>query len=188
MFVCAASFTACINPKQAVYLHGLPDSARIQLPDAQLAQSVIQPDDMLEIKFSGKNQQLADDFNSKGGGFNAGVGTGVAYLVDSSGYINMYMLGKVKAAGFTKEQLQEQLKTGASKYLLESSVNVRFVNFRFTVLGEVRSPSNYAVTNEKVSILEALAYAGDMTVFARRDRHCELYRQGPVYLALLLPA
>ena len=169
----ASSFTACFNPKQAVYLHGLPDSTRLVLPDAQVPTSLIQPDDILEIKFTGKNQQLVDDFNSKGGGFGtiggAGANLAANYLVDADGYISIYMLGKVKATGYTKDQLQEQLKSAASKYLLEASVNVRFVNFRFTVLGEVRTPSNFAVSNEKVSILEALAYAGDMTSFSRRD-------------------
>jgi polysaccharide export outer membrane protein len=69
----------------------------------------------------------------------------------------------------TRDEFKILLKQAVGKYLKDPIVTVRFTNFRFTVLGEVRSPGSFNVQNEKVSILEALGQAGDMTQFAKRN-------------------
>jgi polysaccharide biosynthesis/export protein len=81
------------------------------------------------------------------------------------------MLGRVKAAGLTKRQLKDNIAINLveSKYLIHPVVNVRYLNFKVTVLGEVARPMVINVPDEKLNILEALGFAGDMTVYARRD-------------------
>jgi polysaccharide export outer membrane protein len=81
------------------------------------------------------------------------------------------MLGRIKAAGLTKHQLKESITKVLvdNKYLLYPVVSVRYLNFKVTVLGEVARPMVVNVPDEKINILEALGFAGDLTIYARRD-------------------
>lgn len=173
VYIVAALAVSCTNTKKLVILNDIPDTARIALPYIETPVSTIQADDILEIKISGKNPETTNDFNTKGAGFNlnsaATVSTVPSYLVDKNGFIEIYKIGKVKAAGLTKDQLKENLQAALEKELVEPNVVVRFVSMRFTVLGEVRSPSTYSIPNEKLTILEAVGYAGDLTMFAKRN-------------------
>ncbi len=162
--------SSCSNPKRLVVLNDLPDSPRIALP--QLASPVVsvQPDDILEIKISGKNLETANDFNFKGGGYSLGQWANPNYLVDKDGDIEIYKIGKVKVTGLSIDSLKIKLTNLISPHLKEAVVVIRFINFRFTILGEVKAQGTFTVLNERVSILEALGYAGDMTQYAKRSR------------------
>lgn len=162
--------TSCTNTKQLIVLNDLPDSPRILLPQLQSPVITVCPDDILEIKISGMNQTTVTDFNSKGGGFGLGAFTSPSYLVDRNGFIEIYKLGKVKAAGLTVDEIKTNLTNQLQSDLKDATVSVRFINFRFSVLGEVKQPGSFTLLNEKVTILEALAYAGDMTQYAKRSR------------------
>jgi len=152
------------------YFNDLPkDSAILHLDTLQNTAYTIQRDDIIELKISGRNDQTASDFNLKSGGYTNGQGVVPQYLVDVNGEINFFMLGKIKVEGLTTDQLAEKLSKMLIPYLTEPIVNVRLINFRFTVLGEVKSPGSYSIPNEKVSILQALGYAGDMTYLSQRS-------------------
>lgn len=158
---------SCNSAKNATYFTDISDSLKVQLPEMKRPEAVIMPDDMLEIRIAGANEQTSALFNHYG---STVAGAGVpAYLVDLNGEIEFPFIGKIQAAGLTREELKNKLKQGVVKYLKDPLVTVRFTNFRFTVLGEVRSPGSYVVPNEKVTILEALGQAGDMTQYARRN-------------------
>jgi polysaccharide export outer membrane protein len=132
-------------------------------------ESVILPDDMLEIRIAGANEQTSALFNNYGSS-SVPAGTNFpTYLVDMNGEIEFPIVGKVKAAGLTRDDFKTNIKQAVGKYLKDPIVTVRFTNFRFTVLGEVRLPGTFNVQNEKVTILEALGQAGDMTQFAKRN-------------------
>ncbi len=93
-----------------------------------------------------------------------------SYLVDNEGLIDFPVLGKIEVMGKTKNQLEALLKQELKTYLKEEPlVNVRFVNYKISVLGEVNRPNTFTVVNEKVNILEALALAGDLTIFGKRE-------------------
>lgn len=163
--------SSCISPKKFSYFNDLPkDSAHISLPPVDWPQSVIQRDDILEIKISGKNDISAMDFNNKSGGFGNGQAVIPQYLVNKEGEIDLYLAGKLKVEGLTTDQAKEKITKAVGAYLMEPVVNVRITNFRFTVLGEVRSPGSYNIPHEKISILEALGMAGDITYFGMRNR------------------
>jgi polysaccharide biosynthesis/export protein len=96
-------------------------------------------------------------------------GVGVGFLVDQEGDIEYPRIGKLKAAGLTKEELAEVIKTHLQTQLKQPSVMVRFLNFRVSVLGEVNGPGTFTVASERVTVLEALGLAGDITEFGKRD-------------------
>jgi polysaccharide biosynthesis/export protein len=95
----------------------------------------------------------------------------VGYLVTDDGTFNFPQLGTIKAEGLTIKQLSDfisqQIKN--KELLIDPIVTVRFLNFRVTVLGEVGHPTVVTIPNEKMSILEALGLAGDITIYGRRD-------------------
>jgi len=104
------------------------------------------------VKQSGSNAQFLD------------------YLIDIDGNIDFPVLGKVKLIGLTVEEAKELLKEKLSDgYLKDPIVNMRILNFRVSVLGEVRNPGTYLISGERISIMEALGLAGDLTIKGRRD-------------------
>lgn len=93
------------------------------------------------------------------------------YLVDNNGEINFPVLGRLKVGGMTKREAENLIKKRLKPYVVneEPIVTVRMVNYKIAVLGEVNRPGMFTISNEKVNILEALAMAGDMTIYGVRD-------------------
>ncbi|NRF37240.1 polysaccharide biosynthesis/export family protein [Pedobacter foliorum] len=91
------------------------------------------------------------------------------YRVSSDGVIKFPVLGQVKLEGLTIGQAQALMEKELSKYVKNAIVNIKFMNFRVTVIGEVNHPSTFTVTNEKINLLEALGLAGDMTPYGKRE-------------------
>lgn len=164
-----STLLSCTSAKSVTYFTDLTDSLRVQLPEMKKPEAVILQDDMLEIKIAGANEQTSSLFNNYG---STAIERGAvipSYLVDLNGEVEFPLIGKIKAAGLTRDEFKTNLKQAVGKYLKDPIVTVRFTNFRFTVLGEVRAPGTFNVLNEKISILEALGQAGDMTQFAKRN-------------------
>jgi len=165
--------TSCVNTKRATYFNNIQNSVH---PD-QPVDPPIQKNDQLSIIVTSLNPEATEVFNkpnesvishSSGNGVSA-VTTG--YLVDNQGNISFPIVGNVKAEGLTLEQLAAKLSATLSekKLLIDPIVNVRLMNFRVTVLGEVSRPTVVTATNGRLSFLEALGMAGDLTIFAERD-------------------
>ena len=136
----------------------------------------IQPDDLLSIRVSSLSPEGNTLFNQgviatmgSSGGSAAGSQATEGYLVDSAGYIQFPILGRLKLGGLTKEEARTLLMDSLQQYLKDPVVNIRYLNYRITVIGEVRSPSTFIVSSEKVNILEALGMAGDLTPFGKRE-------------------
>ena len=93
------------------------------------------------------------------------------YVVDNEGDINFPVIGKVHAAGLSRWQLQEKIKSElkSRNMLKDAVVTVEFMNFKVSILGEVNSPGTYKINGDKVTILEAIAMAKDLTIFGLRD-------------------
>src|SRR5206468_8976531 len=91
------------------------------------------------------------------------------YLVDKDGMVELPFIGKINLSGLTIAQAQEAIRQAADKYFNNPIVNVRYANFKITVLGEVRVPSSFVMPNEKVNIFDAIGMAGDLTIYGRRD-------------------
>ncbi|MBS1639286.1 MAG: polysaccharide biosynthesis/export family protein [Bacteroidetes bacterium] len=161
--------SSCASTKNFTYFNDLPSTGpTIQLDTLQMKTYAIQKDDIIEMKIAGKSDATANDFNLKSGGFALGQGAIPQYLVDANGEINVYLIGKIKVEGLTIDQVADKVTKLLTPYLIEPIVNLRILNFRFTVLGEVKAPGTFAVANEKISVLQAIGYAGDMNYFSNR--------------------
>ena len=139
---------------------------------------IIQPQDQLSIIVSSIDPKLASQFNLSVSNYLTGTemtssGTHriTGYVVDNDGFISFPGLGRIRAAGFNRWELQEKIATElADKGLLkEAIVTVEFMNFRVSVLGEVSSPGSYSVTGDKITIFQALALARDLTIYGQRE-------------------
>ncbi|HTM93731.1 MAG TPA: polysaccharide biosynthesis/export family protein [Flavisolibacter sp.] len=163
-FLCVL-FCSCVNTREATYFNDLKDST--QFRSGTLPETFIKSSDILDITVSSLNPEATAIFNPshKANGENTG------YLVEPNGTILFPVLGSIKVEGLTKEQLKAQLTKmlADKKLLVDPIVSVRFQNFRVTVLGEVKNPAVIPVPSEKISMLEAIGLAGDLTIYARRD-------------------
>ena len=167
-------FFSCTNTKKTTYFYGVPDgpiASNMTIPE-----SIIQKNDILSIVVSDLNPQAAEIFNPANPNNNdpsATIGNDVpvGYLVDTDGDIQFPLLGSIKAQGLTKTQLKDKIKgiILQKKLLLEPIISIRFLNFRVTVLGEVGKPTVIPIPNEKISLLEALGLAGDLTIYGNRN-------------------
>jgi len=165
-------FTSCVSTREAVLFNDLPAST--QIAAANIPEQRIGPNDILSINVGSINQEAAALFNTPVNPamvYNSNNLPLTGYLVNPDGYIQFPVLGKIKAAGLTKAELENNIRsTLESKELLKDpSVSIRYLNFRVTVLGEVGHPTVVQVPNEKISLLEALGMAGDLTLYAKRD-------------------
>lgn len=168
--------SSCVNTKKSTYFYGSTDGTIAT--QTQVAESFIQKNDILSILVTSPNPVATEMFNpqnTSGSNFNQSLSTDQAsntgYLVNNDGFIQFPMLGNVKAEGLTKTNLEQLItKTILEKDLLRDPVvSIRFLNFRVTVLGEVNKPSVVTMPNEKLSLLEALGLAGDITIYGNRQ-------------------
>lgn len=177
-------FFSCIGTRNATYFNGLSD-AELQYKVESL-EPVIQKNDLLSISVSSINGEAAQQFNlytvSVGQGIvNSGtINQAAGFLVDQDGNIQFPMLGTIKALGLTKKQLKEEIAKGLTQknLLYEPVVNIRYLNYKVTVLGEVAHPSVINVPTEKITLLEALGLAGDLTLYAQRDNVLIIHEEG----------
>lgn len=151
---------------------------------------VIQPQDKISIVVSTRNSALAQPYNlprvtynlgaendDVGGNGNNGV---LGYVVDNNGNINMAGLGQLHVAGMNRWELSNYVRQLLidRNLLTDPNVTVEFMNFKVSVLGEVGSPGTYNISGDKVTILQALSLAGDLTIMGKRDNITVLREQG----------
>ena len=126
--------------------------------------------DIVSIYVSTFDPEAAKPFNLMKQSSGNGNAQFLDYLIDTDGNIDFPVLGKVKLLGLTVEDAKELIKEKlAEGYLKDPIVNMRILNFRITVLGEVRSPGTYPISGERITIMEALGLAGDLTIKGKRD-------------------
>lgn len=174
-FIFSQLILSCGNLRKVTYFNDLPDT-QIEYEVQQL-EPVIQKNDLLNIMVNSMNGEANQLFNlytisSNAGNVNAGTLTQTAgFLVDRDGNIQFPMIGKIKAAGLTKKQLKEEITKSliSNNILYDPVVNIRYLNYKVTVLGQVAHPSVINVPSEKITLLEALGLAGDITNFGERS-------------------
>jgi polysaccharide export outer membrane protein len=168
-------FSSCGSTQNAVYFANVDTARFTQVIKADYKEPLIQTDDILTISVQslGQDAFAAPGAVAVGGGAGAAVasgGTAVSgFLVNKAGNVELPMLGVVKLAGFTTSEAIEVIRTKATQYYKDPTVQVRFANYKITVLGEVIKPATYTVPSEKVTVLDAISMAGDLTVYGKRD-------------------
>ena len=171
--------TSCISTKKINYFDN-KDEINTALSKT-LYDAKIMPKDILQIQVFTMTPEAAEPFNlakSRGGiatttTSSTGQGTVYDYLVDNDGNIEYPVIGTLHLGGLSKTEAEQLIKGKIQPYLAESEnvvVHVRMMNYKYAILGGVNRPGVFTTPNEKVSILEAIAQAGDLTTFAYRDR------------------
>jgi polysaccharide export outer membrane protein len=165
----------CVDARKVTYF---PDLGEGVIPSSIVnLEPVISKSDILSISVTSPNPEATVMFNAPNMAAtqtNAAIGNiapSSGYLVSQDGFIEFPALGKIMAAGVTKQKLKEDItqKLVDSKLLIDPIVTIRLLNYRVTVLGEVTRPTVVTVPNEKISILEAIGLAGDITIYGKKE-------------------
>jgi len=162
---------SCAPKKRLVYFQGIENSQNGTKADYQ---PKLQPDDLLLIIVSAPDPEAAIPYNltTYSSVDNAErTSTGVrfqTYLIDNAGNIEFPVLGSVKLGGLTKIDAIEKLKSELRKYINTPIVNLRIMNFKFSIMGEVVRPGSYNTPTERITLPEALSMAGDLTIYGDR--------------------
>lgn len=171
-FVALLLLAGCVPQKELRYLQDSNPDSVVNRFTAQPYIYKLQPGDFLYIKINSLDKKTNDLFNEMSGSYNSGQSNQnyylTSYMINDTGYISFPVIGQIKAAGKTVEEVQSEIKNVFSNYVNQSDVIVKQVNLLVTVLGEVNEPRQLNIQNNKISILEAIAQCGDMKPFANR--------------------
>jgi polysaccharide export outer membrane protein len=157
---------ACTNKKKLIYFQG-------DLGNTDLSKNydpIIKTDDILSITVMAIDEASVKPFNipiqvnQLNGGYSLGNPTPPGYLVDHEGNIDFPVIGKIKIAGVKRSEAIESLKEKLKAYVNTPTVLMRILNYKVTVLGEVRSPGTFNIPNERITLPEALGIAGDLLI------------------------
>lgn len=175
LFIYTLLLSSCISTKKSVYF---TEQQNAVLPSTvAVPETVIQSNDILSIYVSSLSTDASAMYNSPNNATasiansNGSTGTSSGYLVNAEGNIQFPVLGTIKAAGLTENGLRMQIVKSLTdkKLLLDPIVSIRHLNFKITVLGEVRNPTVVTIPSEKITLLEALGLAGDITIYGKKD-------------------
>ncbi len=175
---------ACSTPKNIVYFQDLDEGTLVNLLDP--SKITIQPDDKISIIVNSRDAQLTDMFNlpyvtrylgratnysSYSSAYSSNSQGVSGYTVDSNGDIDFPVLGKLRVAGKTREEVAAYIKEElmSQNLVKDPVVTVEFMNLTVSVLGEVKSPGRYSIEKDKVTLLDALGMAGDLTIYGNRE-------------------
>ncbi|RZL69190.1 MAG: polysaccharide export protein [Pedobacter sp.] len=175
LFLCSVIISSCSSTRNTVYFNNQQDEV---LKASNLSsKNVIQPNDILSIAVTSLNPAATEIFNKPNNSYvSTSSVTGAnlqspGYLVSNEGNIQFPVLGTMKITGLTTNELREKITTELlnKKLLVDPIVIIRQLNFKVSVLGEVGRPSVVNVPSEKISLLEALGLAGDITIYGKKD-------------------
>lgn len=175
LFVIGFNLMSCTSTRKVIYFFDLKDTTAASLRKAEISfENPIQKNDQLWITVGGSNPMDLVALNSANG---AGTGTSaittagaaIGYLVEADGKIKIPYVGKVQAEGLTRLQLENTLTELFKDYTKNPVVNVRFMNYSFSVMGEVNNRGRFNMPNERTTILEAISMAGDLTDLGKRE-------------------
>lgn len=169
------TLSSCNLEKKIVYFQDSQDGEIIDTYKGYTPK--FKADDVLSILVTADDPVSTEPFNieiSAGANIrgNSGYLTGApgqGYLVDSLGIVNMPVIGKIKLAGLNRIEATLLLEKELEKYLMNPVVQIRIVNFKITVLGEVERPGTFSIPNERITILEAIGLAGDLKITGKRE-------------------
>ncbi len=169
LFLTILTLSACGIHKDLVYMQD--DEYGQQEEILNLNKIKVQPQDQLSIIVSCKEPELAALFNLKRTNTSSGENSKLVYTVDESGDISFPVLGKIHISGLTRDQISTKIADLLilGEWISDPVVIVEFANLHFSAIGAVNSPGAYSITNDKLTLLEALAMAGDLSPNGERQ-------------------
>jgi polysaccharide biosynthesis/export protein len=173
------TLASCVSHQELLYLNDLPNK---DLNDAITNQMdlQVQPDDLLAITVASYNAEASRPFNVEAANMQAMVSSSqgttntaemfIGYFVDNQGNIDFPVLGRVFVNNKTLTEIKQIFTEKLKVYLKDPVVNVRFLNLKVSILGEVARPGTLRLTNKRLTIFEAIGLAGDLTPYANRNK------------------
>lgn len=165
---------SCASRKDLVYYQNI--DKLVALENINTYEIKIQPDDLLMIIVSAEDRESALPFNlttasvpTVGSDNPLGQQAFQNYLVDNKGFIDFPVIGKLDVGGLSRSELMQMLTAKIAKYIKNPIINIRRMNFKFSVQGEVNAPGTYTVDSDRVTIIEAISMAKDLTIYGKRD-------------------
>lgn len=171
---------SCKPRKELVYyqnIDGLSASENISHYEIK-----IQPDDLMTIVVAANDRESAFPFNLSSAGvptlLNGNVSNGLmfggqemmqSYLVDPDGMIDFPILGKLKVGGLSRSALTQMLETKIAKYIQNPIITIRLMNFKISMQGEVTQPGTYPINTDRITLIEAITMARDLTIYGKRN-------------------
>ena len=167
-------FLSCASRKDLVYFQSADSIALVTNYENNAPK--LQPGDILAISVTADDVRATQPFNPISS-YAGAAGTGLqsnnpfipTYAIDNNGFIDFPKLGKVKLAGKTRTEAIDYMRQEVGKYIISPGISMELRNFRVTVLGEVKNPGTYPINNDRITLLEALGLAGDLTINGIRD-------------------
>lgn len=172
-------FVSCASRDKIVYYQ---DIKNLSNSEKTSYDPFLKPDDLLMIFISAPDPEVAAPFNLSTISLAGNISSGFSnvensggpiryqtYLIDNNGYIQFPIIGNIKLGGLSREMALESIKTSLKKYIQEPIVNLRILNYKITVQGEVMRPGTFNILTERITLPEAISMAGDMTIYGKRD-------------------
>lgn len=158
--------TSCASRKELVYFQ--PDSTMLKTI-FELNSPKLQPGDILAISVTADDVKVTEPFNQVSPYNNSGTLQNTnpfipTYAIDVNGEIDFPRIGKIHLSGKTRTEAMDVIRKEVSKFIINPGISMEIRNFRVTVLGEVKNPGTFPVNNDRITILEALGMAGDLTI------------------------
>jgi polysaccharide export outer membrane protein len=174
LFVVLVVVSSCMSSSKITYMQDIYSAKNGEQKNTNY-EPKIQADDLLSIIVSAENPENALPFNlpTIQSNYNADVSVPQSniktYLVDVKGEIDFPVLGKIKLAGLTHTEANTKLVSLVSDYIKNPGINLRILNFKVSVLGEVTRPGSIPIIGERITLLEAISKAGDLTIYGKRN-------------------
>ncbi|WP_347174836.1 polysaccharide biosynthesis/export family protein [Polaribacter uvawellassae] len=165
------TLTSCVSKKNVVYFQG---NLEVMHKNAKNFALKFKKDDLLTINVSAENLEIVKQFNLPTVAYNAvtntvnGIPKQQSYLVDTNGEIDFPVIGKIKVEGLTRVETIQKLKEKIKPQVEEVQINIQILNFKINVMGDVKNPGTFQIANERVTVLDALALAGDLNITGER--------------------
>jgi len=168
---------SCSSLKDAKYFRNLNDSTKVMaMLTPAFKDPLIQAEDILSITITTVDPLTSVEASQVSPAAIAAPSTSysapqaiVGFLVDKNGFVSLPIIGDIKVAGMTTFEARALIAKAASKFFKSPNVQIRFANFQVTVLGEVNHPATFTSPSERISVLDALGLAGDLTIYGKRD-------------------
>lgn len=170
-FLLVILLQSCASRKNVAYLQDVNNNSNSQTESSY--EPVLKNDDLLSIIVSANDPEITYMFNIPQiqGNYKVnenqdGIKT---YLIDTKGEIEFPVIGRIQLGGLTRTQAIDKLTEKIKPYITNPTINLRILNYKISVLGEVNKAGNYTINSERITLLEAIANAGDLTIYGRRD-------------------
>lgn len=171
LFLVIISLASCASRKDLAYLQNA-DSMQ-NLESFYSFEPTLKVDDLLSIIVSAETPEVTIPFNLPQIQGNYEIGNnqnGIkTYLIDAEGFIDFPVVGSIQLAGLSRTKAVEKLQEAVAIYIINPSINLRILNYKVSIIGEVARPGNYQLQSERITLLEALSMAGDLTIYGKRD-------------------